>query len=398
MLPTDVLVLGAGIFGVTAARELHDRGYRVRLIDAGTVPNPLAASTDISKVCRLEYGSDGARMADMEHARAGWIEWNAAFGEELFCETGVLIATAAAMEFGGFEAESWAMLRERGHTPERVRSEDWGRRFPAWRAGCFRDGFFHAKGGFARSARTVEVLVRELRRRGVDVQENRPIARLLQCDGRTVGAVDASGAELRADAVVLAAGSWTQKLCADLAPSLQATAHPIFHLRPRDPELFQADRFPVFTADIARTGFYGFPLERGVVKLALHAGGILLDRQSAAPEPAGEVLAAQVDTLRGFLAENLPALADAELVATRLCPYSETRDADFWISRSPGDEGLCVAAGGSGHAFKFAPLLGAWIADALEGRGNSGSARIRWRSDSQASGQGDEARYRSRTQ
>ena len=45
---------------------------------------------------------------------------------------------------------------------------------------------------------------------------------------------------------------------------------PVFHLRPADPSLFTADRFPVFGADISKTGFYGFPLHprAGVVKIA----------------------------------------------------------------------------------------------------------------------------------
>jgi glycine/D-amino acid oxidase-like deaminating enzyme len=38
-----------------------------------------------------------------------------------------------------------------------------------------------------------------------------------------------------------------------------------------------------------------------------------------------------------------------------------------------------VATGGSGHAFKFAPLLGEIIADAVEGRPNPILPKFRWR-------------------
>ncbi len=48
----DFLIVGAGIYGVTAALELRSRGHRVSLIDPGPIPHPLAASTDISKVVR----------------------------------------------------------------------------------------------------------------------------------------------------------------------------------------------------------------------------------------------------------------------------------------------------------------------------------------------------------
>ena len=38
-----------------------------------------------------------------------------------------------------------------------------------------------------------------------------------------------------------------------------------------------------------------------------------------------------------------------------------------------------MAAGGSGHGFKFAPILGEIIADVVEGKENPWSHRFRWR-------------------
>jgi len=54
-----VLVIGAGIFGLTAALELQLRGYRVTVADPGPVPHPLAASNDVSRMVRMDYGGDG---------------------------------------------------------------------------------------------------------------------------------------------------------------------------------------------------------------------------------------------------------------------------------------------------------------------------------------------------
>ncbi|HAA94228.1 MAG TPA: sarcosine oxidase, partial [Dehalococcoidia bacterium] len=61
------------------------------------------------------------------------------------------------------------------------------------------------------------------------------------------------------------------------------------------------------------------------------------------------------------------------------CLYSDTWDGDFWIDRDPEREGLMVATGGSGHAFKFTPVLGGLVADALEGIENPYSKRFAWR-------------------
>jgi glycine/D-amino acid oxidase-like deaminating enzyme len=152
---------------------------------------------------------------------------------------------------------------------------------------------------------------------------------------------------------------------------------PVFHLRPADPALFAAERFPPFCADIQRTGYYGFALHpaHGVVKIANHGPG----RPLSPEDPARVVTPGETDSLRAFLGQRLPALAPAEIVYTRVCLYCDTWDGHFWIAPHPDRPGLVLATGGSGHGFKFAPVLGDWIADAVEARPNPYLAKFRWR-------------------
>ena len=80
--------------------------------------------------------------------------------------------------------------------------------------------------------------------------------------------------------------------------------------------------------------------------------------------------------LREFLSSTFPALADAPIVYSRVCMYCDTHDGHFWIARDPDRQGLIIAAGDCGHGFKFAPVLGEIIADAVEGKTESDSAKI----------------------
>ncbi len=98
--------------------------------------------------------------------------------------------------------------------------------------------------------------------------------------------------------------------------------------------------------------------------------------------------------LRAFLAETFPSLVDAPVVYSRVCRYADTRDGDFWIAPDPERPGLTVAGGGSGHGFKFAPVLGELIANAVEGRHDPRLGRFRWRPEVRG-GRGEAARYRS---
>lgn len=383
-----IAIVGAGIFGVTAALELRRRGREVTLIDPGPLPHPLAESTDISKVVRADYGGDADYTAWMERALDGWRRWNAAWDSPLFHETGVTFLCRAPMAPGGFEHDSFELLSRRGHALDRLDAAAIRARFPAWSSGAFVDGYFNPSGGFAESGKVVGRLLAEAESIGVALRANARVERLA-VKGSCVDGVVVDGAVVRAERVVVAAGSWSQHLVPSLASQLRSVGQPVFHLAPRDRALFDAAHFPVFGADIAKTGYYGFPITPGgLVKIANHGVGRAMHPES----PEREVTDAETAALRAFLADAFPALADAPIAATRVCVYGDSRDEHFLIAPDPDRDGLVVAAGGSGHGFKFAPLLGAWIADAVDGRVQP---KFRWRPD--AGGRGEEAaRHRDR--
>lgn len=377
MAHLHTIIAGGGIFGLTAALELRARGHAVTLFEPGPIPHPSAASTDISKVLRMEYGADREYMALMAEAFRGWHAWNARWIQEgkapLYRRTGVLMLSRGRMAPGGFEFESHRSLLQLGQAAERLDPGAIARRFPAWNADRYVDGFYHREGGYAESGRVVVDLAERAVRAGV-VQREAAVA-CVSVAGRRAIAVESELGTVAGDHVLIAAGAWTGKLVPELAGVLRPTGHPVFHLRPAQPALFRDDVFPVFTADVARTGYYGFPLHRdGVVKIANHGPGAVVDVDAPRVVPA-----AAEDRLRAFLAEALPSLVDAEIVYRRLCLYCDTEDEDFWIDRHPDVDNLTVASGGSGHGFKFAPLLGGLAADAVEGKGNRWREKFRWR-------------------
>jgi glycine/D-amino acid oxidase-like deaminating enzyme len=374
MLKSRVVVAGAGIFGVTAAIELARRGHSVRLLDPGPLPRPLAASTDISKVVRIEYGTDEAYTALAEKAVDGWRRWNRDFGVALYHETGLLMLRPTPLAPGTVEQDSFGLISRRGHRPEQIDARAVGRRFPAWNADVYRYGTYNPEGGFVESGRVVARLIEEAAAIGVDIRQGVSFEHLL--DAPRTGLI-ASGERFESELVILALGAWTPHALPWLASELRSTVHPIVHFRPVDPEPFMPERFPVFCADISTTGYYGFPLHpiEGVVKIARHGIG----RQMHPESPERVATAEEIAHVRAFVAETFPPLAAAPIVFSRMCFYCDSWDGHFWIAHDPDRPGVVVATGDSGHGFKFGPVLGPLIADVAERRADPLHEKFRWR-------------------
>src|SRR5438128_2433625 len=334
-----VLVAGAGVFGVTAAIELRKRGHPVMLVDPGPLPHPLAASTDISKVVRLEYGADEPYTALAERAIEGWRRWNQDLGP-LYHETGLLLLRRTPLAPGTFEQDSFEMVSRRGHRPELVDGAAVRTRFPAWNAEQYRHGTYDPEGGFVESGKAMARLIAEAGRLGVELREGVAFASLVD---RGVGIISSPGEAIEADRVVLALGSWTPRALPWLAAEFRSTGHPVFHLAPRELDAFRPERFPVFCAEIQNTGYYGFPAhpESGVVKIARHGKGRPMHPES----PQRSVTAEETAQLREFLAGTFPLLQEAPIVHTRICLYCDSSDGHFWIARDPDRPGAVVASG-----------------------------------------------------
>ena len=354
---------------------MRARGWAVDVIDPGPVPRPTAASTDISKVVRMDYGADDFHTAMADAALAGWDRWNAQWPPALYHEDGFLLLAGGAMRPGEFEHESAAAVERRGHRVERLCVIDRDRRFPAWSSARYPDGYFNPRAGWAESGRTVARIAGEARAAGVQLHEGRQFARLLEIGSRVAGVRTTEGVDLRADRVLVAAGAWTPSLLPELSDVMWTTGQPVVHFDAGLSERWRAPRFPVWAAEIARTGWYGFPaLADGTLKIGHHGTG-----RRVHPDDDRAVQPSEIERFREFLRESLPTLAAAPVRATRLCLYCDTFDGDFWIDHDPGRPGLVVAAGDSGHGFKFAPIFGALITDIVERKPNRWAHRFRWR-------------------
>lgn len=367
------IIVGAGAFGLAACLELLQRGWSVQIVEKGPHPHPDAASNDISKIVRTDYGTDEFYSDLGDQAIAGWKRWNAEWGWTPFRQEGFLILAPGPMGPGQFEHDSYQVAVARGRNVERLTNPGVRARYPGWAADQYPDGYINLDGGWSPSGAVIEHMLALALRSGATLTLDEVVDLQSAPTGPAVRLGD--GRVLSADRVVVAGGSWTPVLLPELEGRAWVTGHPVFHFQVDDPSLFQAPHFGPWAAGTATTGWYGFPaLSDGTLKISNHALGRRID-----PREPREVHRSWDARFAAFVERSLPQLVGAPIVKRRLCAYTDTFDSDFLIDALPDRPGFVVATGGSGHGFKFTPVLGAIIADAVEGKPNASHDRFGWR-------------------
>ena len=103
------------------------------------------------------------------------------------------------------------------------------------------------------------------------------------------------------------------------------------------------------------SGTYGLAVPGEGVKVGFHGVGPVTDpdRRTFQPEPG------QLAALRDYVRAWIPG-ADPDHLVPISCTYTTTPDHDFVLDRR---DRIVVAAGFSGHGFKFAPAIGRLLAD-----------------------------------
>ncbi|KAF8806532.1 FAD dependent oxidoreductase [Phlegmacium glaucopus] len=375
-----IVVVGAGCFGVSTAYHLLQRGYMdVTILDRSTtLPAPDAASNDINRVVRSSYSD---RMY-AELAREAILSWKdqKKWGDT-YHESGVLVL-ASSDSGEKYVSESYRNDVALGAVLERLQDGGQVRSVfpPDIRTGTFSDrgGYLNRDGGWANAGQGLSILLSEVIALKGKVLPGKGVHRILRQNGKTIGVQCTDGSIFDAGLVIIATGSWTPSAFPelDLAHMCLATGQCIAMLQLSEQEAEAYRDCPVIL-DLS-SEFYIFPPNEGnVVKFATHsagythtdeANGTISTPHTVTSDPVRGLLIPQsvVRDLRMHLKNVYPDLAEKPFCATRLCWYNDSPDGDWVIGTHPSDDSIILATGGSGHAYKFLPVIGRLVADLVE--------------------------------
>jgi sarcosine oxidase len=352
----DAIVLGAGVIGASAARALAARG-RTLLLERHAFLHDRGSSHGGSRIFRHAY-------ADADHVRLAiaaddaWQALERDAGERLLHRCG-------GLDFGGPGSPEIAAIEaslvSAGSPVERLAPADVRRRFPAFAIDDDTETLFGASAAVVPATRAVATLLREAAAAGAELRDHEAALAWRSHEGGVE--VTTARATYRAERLVIAAGPWLGEVAADLHLPLRIEQQQVLYLRvERDAHLHVPARMPLFID--RRNGIYGFPLFDlpHALKVSDHSGAPAIASADARITLADARTTATVAAARRLL----PALA-AEVLEAASCLYTKTPDEFFVLDRHPRYEQVVLAGGGSGHAFKFGPLLGEIAADLAHG-------------------------------
>ncbi|ODM19418.1 hypothetical protein SI65_04402 [Aspergillus cristatus] len=217
--------------------------------------------------------------------------------------------------------------------------------------------YHNLEGGWADAEGSVRYLSHQCSQAGSSfITGKRGTVRSLHKTGsRVLGVTVLSREFLPASQVMLCTGAWSNLLL-DLSHAASASGQP-WHIS-------LSPQPGTNILKVARRS-YGFATSMRAVEDGRTVSSPKRDSNNAdrsfLPDEADKAL-------RDGLRQLLPEFLDHPWSNRRLCWYTDTPEGDFVVDYHPMLEGLFIAIGGAGHAFKFLPILGRIVFQMLSDR------------------------------
>lgn len=341
----DAVVAGAGVHGRAAAWSLARRGRSVLLLERGRLGHREGSSHGAARMIRRAYPNPVWDEL-VDRAYAAWAELEEASGRQLVQTTGGLYAHPAGEESGlrgpGCELVDAAAAREIA---------------PSLQLGEGLEIVHDPAAGVLDAAGAMESLLELGLGAGVELREAAPLLAWSE-DGDGVVVETPAGA-VAAESLVLCPGPWTGALVPELAGALRVTRIVNLEFDSADAAAVAPPQLGVFSVQVPEVGLvYGLPAAfGGSFKLGIDDGPE--EDPAHPPAPVAEQEAAVLEELA---ARFVPAGA-GPVAAAIACRYTMAPRNRFAIGPLPGSPRVLVGAACSGHGFKFAPAVGAALAD-----------------------------------
>jgi sarcosine oxidase len=358
---SDVVVVGAGTFGIWTALHLNRLGAPTTVVDAYGAGNSRASSGGETRGVRSAYGDRPhgrlwTRWATESMRR--WREWDDTHVDprlpRLFYQTGDLILRPERVPYLEDSAANWDAL---GVPYEFLTMDEVGYRWPWIRTEGMGVALYEPGAGVVRARAAIASVAGVFGDEGGTLTLGRAELGLRQ--GRVLQAVRLENGEtLRAETFVFACGPWLPKVFPQLMGRRLRIplGHVYYFATPPGDQRWVYPNMPS----------YGIPGVTGWPALGADHRGFRV-RTGGRPPEDPDLSQRWIEQRfheqpRRVLEERFPDLAGAPITETRACHYDLTVGGNFIIDRHPDFDNVWLAGGGSTEAFKSGPVIGEYTA------------------------------------
>lgn len=346
----DAAVVGLGAMGSAAAYHLAKRGLRVVGFEQFAMGHDLGASSGRSRIIRKAYFENAAYVPLLVRAYELWRKLEELTHTQLLEMTGVLIAGPPESE-----VVSGTLHAARLHNlqVECLNASELRERFPAMRVRDAEVGVLEPDAGVVFPEAAVAAHQAAAIAAGAELRDRAAVKTCRKTTGGFVVELQ-DGDEILTSQIVVCAGPWFGRIAQEQGIRLSVQRNVQYWFEPLSGD-FTPDVLPAFLIERPELpgALYGFPDLGDGVKAAFHGVGDRTD-----PDKLDrDVENAEVHAMRIALGDFLPN-APGELRSFKACMYALTPDHHFVVGHAPGQPGVVLAGGFSGHGFKFAPVIG----------------------------------------
>ncbi|CAN5483972.1 N-methyl-L-tryptophan oxidase [soil metagenome] len=349
----DAIVIGLGGMGSAAAFHLSRRGKKVLGVERFSSGHELGSSHGRSRIIRQAYFEGEEYVPLLMRSYELWDELARESGENLMETTGALMLGSPNSDIVSGSRRS---AERHGLPHEMLDAAEIRSRCPALEPRPDTVGLFEERAGFLRPEATIEAHLDLAAKHGADLRFEEPV-RSWSASENSV-AVETAFGVYEAEKLVVAAGAWSSDMLADMGLPLRVERRVMHWFEPKR-IASPVPRPPVFLwAPEGGDVFYAIPDSPNAMKAAFHYVGDECE-PDALDREVGED---EVSKIRDYLERHAPSLAGRH-VESAACMYTNTPDSHFVVSPHPAHPNVSVAAGFSGHGYKFCSVVGEILAD-----------------------------------
>jgi sarcosine oxidase len=356
----DAIVLGVGGIGSAAFYHLARRGAQVLGLDRFPAGHALGSSHGQTRIIRQAYFEHPDYVPLLRHAYPLWHDLERTVGQTLFHQVGLLEVGPSS----GIVVPGVLEAARRYDLPvDRLTANEAARRFPAFTVLDDWEAVFERQAGFLLVEDCVRAHIEQAVRHGGQFRPGSAVADWQIVNGQVE--VRTANERFLAGRLVIAGGAWSGQVLSDLGITFRVLRKHLHWYAASDPRYQAAHGCPAFFYELPDGYFYGFPARDACgVKAAEHSGGELVADPLTVDRALDPVDRQRVE---GFLHQCLPGVSNQPR-GHAVCMYTMTADSHFVVDRHPQHSQIALAAGLSGHGFKFATVIGQALAElALDG-------------------------------